>query len=344
MNVGLHRNSIRDDLYFTFVEKKGESNDTDVFTASGVLFHDDTTNSYVVETPSKTDGTSFGGSTMIYNEKSKNIIFEGPINFLTAPNNQMKIQSAILGAGNRESGEVSGDCMLSIDIADAPASAMAAMAADLTEIIERIGPPTANRVGLELLNKLANTSFESVAKEYEEKSLKEYVALADMDRELEKALFISGVKMKWDQDQHAWHNTSKVGLSHIFRDDINAKLDGFLEIKKDETGADVFNLFIQAAPGIWYYIGYSTNQLIMYSSNPDFNDAVQSKSNVDKAKPEELVLAVGTVNETLSFINDFRLNYFGIKEPYNLVSPDDINVEDEDLDTIEEEDDDGFGF
>ena len=69
--------------------------------------------------------------------------------------------------------------------------------------------------------------------------------------------------MKWSKEHSAWHNTTKLGLSHIVRDDLNAKLDGFIELKKDETGEDVLNLFIQAAPGVWYYIGYSKHQLIM---------------------------------------------------------------------------------
>ena len=104
------------------------------------------------------------------------------------------------------------------------------------------------------------------------------------------------------------------------------------------------NLFIQAAPGIWYYIGYTFNQLILYSSNSEFNELIKSKSNVENSKPGELIVAVGDTNETLGFINDFRKKYFGIEEPYNLVSPDQINVEDENFDTIEEEEDDGFGF
>jgi len=346
VSAGMLNESIRDNIYFSFVENKKNSDDTDIFTASGVLTFNDSLKNYVIETPSKTNGSSFGGSTYIYDEKSQNVIFEGPISFISDDNSQLKIKSSILGVGNRETGEASGDCMMSIDLQDIPNSAMVAMAEDLSDIIQRIGPATANKIGFELLNKLANTSTETIAKDYEEKSLRDYTPLVDINRELEKPLFISGVKMKWDRKQKAWHNTTKVGLSHIYRDDINAKLDGFLEIKKDETGADVFNIFVQAAPGIWYYIAYSTNQLIMYSSNLDFNDAVESKSNIDKAKPEELVLALGTENETLTFINDFRRNYFGISEPYNLISPDDISVEDEDdLDTIEkDDDDDGFGF
>ena len=150
--------------------------------------------------------------------------------------------------------------------------------------------------------------------------------------------------MKWDSSQKAWQNTTKRAISNIYQNDLNAKLDGFLEIKKDDSGAEVVNLFIQAAPGIWYYIGYTFNQLILYSSNAEFNELVKSKSNVDSSKPGELIIAVGDTNETLGFINDFRKKYFGIDEPYNLVSPDEIKVEDEKFDTIEEDDDDGFGF
>ena len=171
-----------------------------------------------------------------------------------------------------------------------------------------------------------------------------YTPLASVSRELERQLLITGVKMKWNKDQKAWHNTTKLAISNIYHNDLNAKLDGFLEIKKDDSGAEVVNLFIQAAPGIWYYIGYSLNQLVLYSSNTTFNELIKSKSNVDSSRPGELIIAVGAETETLTFINDFRLNYFGIKEPYNLVSPDDVNVEDENFDTIKKDDDDGFGF
>jgi hypothetical protein len=74
-----------------------------------------------------------------------------------------------------------------------------------------------------------------------------------------------------------------------------------------------------------------------------FNELVQSKSNLGKQKPGQLVFVVGDVNETLSFVNSFRKNYFGIDTPYNLSFPADANLEDKKFDTIEEEDD-GFGF
>ena len=335
---------IRDELYTTFIESKGEGSSFDFFKASGTLTFTDSTQTYRIEAPSKTDGTSYAGHTMLYMDTSKAVVFEGLANFIDPSNTQLQLDASILGVGNKESNEYTADALFAMDF-PTPNGAFDIMAKDLIDIIERIGPPLANDISLELLYKLANLTDDATAKDYEQSSLKDYTALPSVSRDLERQLLISGVKMKWDKSQKAWHNTTKLAISNIYKADINAKLDGFLEIKKDESGADVVNLFIQAAPGVWYYVGYTFNQLILYSSNADFNDLIKSKSNVENSKPGELIVAIGDTNETLGFINDFRKKYFGLEEPYNLVSPDEINVEDENFDTIEDEDeDDGFGF
>ncbi|KAJ1443956.1 hypothetical protein B484DRAFT_426468 [Ochromonadaceae sp. CCMP2298] len=340
--AGLHVN-IRDEIYTTFVEPRESTSDLDFFKASGVLSYSDTFQTYRIETPSKTLGESYSGSTMIYSDTTKSVIFEGHANFLSPTNTQVKVKSAVLGVGNRETNEYTADAMITLDF-QAPTDAMQIMALDLLDIIERIGPTLANDISIELLYKLANFTDEATARFYEESSLKDYTSLVSASSSLEQPIVISGVKMQWNKDQKAWHNTTKLALSNIYQNDLNAKLDGFLEIKKDESGADVVNLFIQAAPGVWYYIGYTYNQLVLYSSNPKFNEAITAKSNVGKSKPGEKILALGDQNETLTFINGFRLNYFGINEPYNLVLPDDASLEDENFDTIKKDEDDGFGF
>ena len=345
VRAGLHVN-VRDELYTTFVEPKPNSSDLDFFSASGHLTFIDSIQTYRIENPAKTNGTSYQGYTMMYMDSTKSIVFEGKANFLNPVNTQVQMNASILGVGNKETDEYSADAMISLEFPDAPVNSFDIMANDLVEIIERIGPPPANDISLEMMFKLANLTNDGLTKEYEQASLKDYTPLVSISRELEKQLLITGVKMKWNKDQKAWHNTTKLGISNIYQNDINAKLDGFLEVKRDESGAEIVNLFIQAAPGIWYYLGYTFNQLILYSSNADFNELISSKSNVESSKPGEMILAVGNETETLTFINDFRLNYFGIKEPYNLISPDDVQVEDENFDTIEEDDDDddGFGF
>lgn len=341
--AGLHID-IRDELYATFVEMKATDTDIDFYRAKGHLTYTDSVGVYKIESPQKASGASYTGHTMLYVDSTKTVIFEGKANFINPSNTQITLDATILGSGNKETNEYSADAMMALEF-PAPDAAFDIMADELVEVIERVGPPLANEISQQLLYKLANLTDNSISKKYEESSLKDYTPLASVSRNLEQQLLISGVKMQWDRSQKAWHSTSKLGISNIYDNDINAKLDGFLEIKKDESGAEVINLFIQAAPGIWYYVGYTSNQLILYSSNDKFNELIKSKSNADKSKPGELILAIGDTNETLGFINDFRKKYLGIDKPYDLVSPDEIKVEDEKFDTIEEEDDDdGFGF
>lgn len=334
---------LRGSVYTSFVDKKKNESDETFFKASGVLEYDTASLSYRIEKPSKTLGESYDGHSMIYNDSTKNIIFEGPVSFFNPYAQEVTVTASVLGTGNTAENTYDIDAFLGINFKNSD-SFMKLMAADLTDIVERLGPPLANDISLPLLYKLANLSSDKQARGYETASLKDYKPLYTVSENLVKSLVISGVKMKWSQANASWYNTTKLALSNIYETDINAKLDGFVEIKKDKSNNDVLNLFITPAPGTWYFISYASNTLLMYSSNSAFNDAVAGASNYGKAKPDELVLVLGDESETLTFINNFRETYFGITEPYDLVSPDDISLEDEEFETIQEDDDDGFGF
>ena len=120
-----------------------------------------------------------------------------------------------------------------------------------------------------------------------------------------------------------------------------------MEISKNDAEQDVVNIFLQPSPGSWYFFGYSEGELLMLSSNENFNNAILDKTKSGKTKAGDLIYQLAEANEVLTFINNFRLNHQGITEPYDLALPGDINLdEDESFDTIkkEKEDDDGFGF
>lgn len=338
--AGLHYD-LRGSIYSTFVEKRKLDSDEDFFMAEGELSYDSAKRYYRIENLEKTLGESFAGHTMIYNDQSKEIIFEGSAQFFSKFNKAVTINAAVLGTGNKEENEFEMDAFLAINFANTE-SFMELMAKDLIDIIERLGPPLANENELKLLYKLANLTSDKVAKSFEKAMLKDYKPLVDLDDALEKSLVISGVKLNWSQAHKAFYNSTKLAISNINDKDVNAKLDGFIELKKDQTNNDVLNLFVQAAPGTWYFMSYQSNNLYLYSSNSKFNDNVAEKSNFGKAKPGELTIVLGEEGETLKFINEFRENYFGITDPYDLVSPDEVELEDETFETIEQNDDDGF--
>ncbi|MEM9896577.1 MAG: hypothetical protein AAF789_09435, partial [Bacteroidota bacterium] len=342
--AGIYLDNITDELYTVFAGGKSNPTDGAFFAAKGNLSFIDSLKTYKIEQPGKSDGTSYAGHSLYFNDATKNILFDGLVSFTKPDNTQLLINAAAVGEGNSESNTYTANSMMAIEL-PAPAAIMDIMADELLDIIQRIGSPVANDISdINLLYKLANLTTGEIAKNFEIATLKDYVPMVSVDRSLETSLFISGVKMEYNAARKSWHNTTKIALSNILDVDINAKIDGFMEFSQDDTGGDKMNLFIQAAPGVWYYIGYSVNELILFSSNTDFNELVRSKSNADKPKPGELILRIGEQNETLRFINEFRSVYFGIDEPYNLVLPDDVQLEDEEFNTIEEDDDDGFGF
>ncbi|MCX7638482.1 MAG: hypothetical protein N2044_11620, partial [Cyclobacteriaceae bacterium] len=116
----------------------------------------------------------------------------------------------------------------------------------------------------------------------------------------------------------AFYSEGTLGLSNIGRNDINGAFEGFMEVRKNEDGSPVFNVFFKASPESWYFFSYEDNRLLMYSSNEQFNTTVAKKTNSGKAKVGELVYVPATEDETLAFVNRFRRDYYGIEVPYNL--------------------------
>lgn len=334
---------IRGNLYTTFIEKRINSSDHDFFRAKGELSFDQKEGSYKIETLAKTQGV-YAGHTMRYNDMTSAIFIEGAATFFKPTTVDIEVKAAVSGVGNKKTNEYNLDSFITLEL-NVHSSILDEMGLNIVQTIEILGANTANDATAELMYKLANMIGNKDAMRYEEDQLNGYKSLLSASRDLEKSVVISGVKMKWVQAHNSWYNTSKIGLSHVGREDINAELDGFLEFRRDDTDTDEMNLFLQVSPEVWYFISYQDKNLLMYSSNATFNQLVESRSNLGKEKAGELLFAVGDTNETLSFINRFRKQYFGVETLYDLAFPTDISTEDENFDTIEkEEDDDGFGF
>ena len=114
-----------------------------------------------------------------------------------------------------------------------------------------------------------------------------------------------------------------------------------MEIRKNEDGAPVFHVFIKASPEAWYYFGFEDNRLMLHSADPVFNELISKKTNSGKAKVGELIFIPGSDDETLSFVNRFRLNYYGIEVPYEL-SGGTSSAKKKDKKKEEKKEDDGF--
>jgi len=315
--AGLHFEAGTNSLYSTFITDKRTINDPDFFVPDGLLSYEPNREEYVVEDTLKASGATFAGRMFAYNENTGDIRFEGPLNFIDpAAEPNIEILATGRGRGNLNSSNFNLTALMGIMV-KIPAAATELMAEDMLEIIELQGAADANRDQTQLMYRLAEVIGDDRARAWDERSLEDYTPLVEASTALVKTLLISDIDFKWSEEYKAFYNEGQVGLSNIMRNDINARMDGFVEITKALEG-DGVTLFLQLAPDCWYYFAYKENRLELFSSNSDFNAAIESKSNAMKAKPGELVFYQGDLPTTLSYVNRFRRLYYGITEPYNL--------------------------
>ena len=119
------------------------------------------------------------------------------------------------------------------------------MGKDFLNAIEFLGALEASEDRTLLLYKLGSLVGDKAAKSYESRSMEDYTPLSLISPNLIKPFVFSEINFKWSDDQKAFYNDGGVlGLSHVLRTDLNAKLEGFFEISKSIEGEKI-NLFIK---------------------------------------------------------------------------------------------------
>ncbi len=335
---GLHFEAGEFNLYPTFVNERRTMGDEDFFVPGGMLMYDETEEAFKIEDPLKTSGKSFAGKSFTYDEENSKVTFEGPLNFLSQ-NTTMKLKAAGKGEGNIDSYEYNLNAFLAFDF-DVPLPALNEMALDIQDLIERVGLQEAHEDKTKLLYKAAELMGNKSATMYDEKSQEEYISLVSQSSELVKALVISDVDLEWSDTDKAFYSSmnSKIGISNISRNDINARTDGFIEIRKTEESGDIINIFLKISSS-WYYIGYADNRLVLFSNNREFNEIIKSKTNVAKAKIGEFVFIPGEMNEVQNFVDEFRKVYYDINDSFILDEPTQVVSEESPIGSDPQEED-----
>ncbi|HLZ16073.1 MAG TPA: hypothetical protein VKQ08_03500, partial [Cyclobacteriaceae bacterium] len=335
--AGLHF-ATDNSLYITFVSDKKDESDDDFFLPSGTLHFDKESGEFKIEDLQKAAGEKLSGKAFNYNEDKQEVRFEGPVTFFKGTKD-FAITASAIGSGNLETNEIKMNSLILANM-NLPPAAYQMMAVNLQEVIKNEGAADGLGDQAELLYKIANIVGEKIAKDYEQKSQQSYLSLATVPQ-LAAPITFSNVNFKWSQARKAFYSEGVIGVSNIGKNDINGGFEGFMEIRKNEDGAPVFHVFFKASPDAWYYFGYEDNRLMMQSSNQLFNDLIAKKTNASKAKVGELVFIPGSDDETLAWINKFRLNYYGLEAPYDLTSGT-STAKKKDKKKDEKKEDDGF--
>jgi hypothetical protein len=314
VDAGLHFTSATNDLYISFLNDKIDE-DEDFFIPSGSLFFDTKSREYKIEDREKAAGTKLSGKVFAYNDETRQVRFEGPVNLMKGTKD-FSVVATTIGSGSMETNDIKMNSMVIVNTTAVP-MAFDIMARNIQTVVQNEGAEDGLGDRTELLYKVADIVGERTAKEYETRSQQGYVSLGTIS-ETAKPITFANVNFKWSPVFKAFYSEGSLGVSNINRADINGAFEGFMEVKKNEDGGPVMNIFFKASPEAWYYFGYEDNRLLMYSSNAEFNTTVAKRTNSGKAKIGELVYLPGSEDEALAFINRFRKEYYGIEVPYRL--------------------------
>jgi hypothetical protein len=88
--------------------------------------------------------------------------------------------------------------------------------------------------------------------------------------ELDKSLFFTRVKLRWNQETQSYRSEGKLSLGSINGIPVFKKVDGIMELQKKRSG-DLLDIFIELDNRNWYYFGYTRGVMHCLSSNRNFN-------------------------------------------------------------------------
>jgi hypothetical protein len=92
--------------------------------------------------------------------------------------------------------------------------------------------------------------------------------------ELTHTLFITNVKLVWNQESRSYRSEGKISLGSINGDQINRQMDGYIELTKRRNG-DLVDIYLELNRRNWYYFGYTRGVMSVLSSNREFNTAIE---------------------------------------------------------------------
>ena len=323
-------------LFFDFFNNPVTKQSLIFFNPEGLLSYDPFTKEYLIETKEKRDQDVYNGNSLLYNPVQNTVAFEGGVNLMNNDNN-FKIFSSMSGKATIDSMNIESDAFMIIDI-NLKKSIEDELGFAFNDIIETYGAPIAHDNEQDILVRLSDLIGNDKIITYENMILSEYKSLIEADAIINSTFVFPNTKFTWSPSESSWYNTSSVNLSNIGSRDVNASIDGFIEIKNIDEYNSLVNLFLQPAPELWVFLSYDGKKLTTLSSNERYNSEM---SEITSTRDKFVSIRIADENNVLDYINDFRLKYFGIKEPYDLMSPSDTFLEDEIFKTVSD-DDDGF--
>jgi hypothetical protein len=324
LTAGLFIDKVNSGIYTTFLSEKHNPEDDEIFVANGRLSARPEANEFVIASPEKVAGTTLVGNATTINDSTANIEVEGKFNLMHGVPPEYIITSGV-GFMDIKAKKFSLNSFMVFNFPMHP-SVVTAMG-DKVSRLKADNSSTmkdANDDPKKLVSKLAEIVGDKAAKEYQTKSEANYTPLFALSKKLAAPLVLSNLDLKWSEANNSFYSTGKISVSNMGNIDINAQLDGLVEIRKHPEG-DEIAIYLEVSPDLWYYFDYKNKQLGVISNDEDFIKVVDK--NTGKIKEGQYAVVSIPADEKAAFVDRFKSAYTGEAKRVDTKKPEEKKTE-----------------
>lgn len=309
--AGIHHRIGSAGLYPTFLSPKEDSKDDDIFRATGIMRYDEKEKVFRI-VPKSTDNLEDIEGAFTFNDPKGIMTFKGKLKLLNAAPNEYLLASGSARI-NVDSTQYRLTTLLAFTfpIADALNTAIAdkLVKTNLEEKNDEPADDDLNRISDKMLPIIGQKAVD----EYRAKAQNQHVSLSAASPKFNAMLVLANANLRWSDKANAFYSTGRLGVSNIQATDINAQMDGFVEIRKGATG-DEATIYLEASPDVWVFYDYKPTpsgpgQLAIITSEQELNDRITVGTSDKKGKTTLMEVVPATVDEKTQFVERYLDQY-----------------------------------
>lgn len=302
--VGLHYRKGTGGLYTTFLTAKEDDRDENVFLANGPLIDDPKKGQFTVTTPDKAAGKSLDGHKYIHDDKLGVVSLEGKFD-LYQPSEYVQMGGTARISLDSSKYQFNLMSVLSFPL---PPQALTTMGEKIIKVnIDERNDRAAEEDFEKLSIKMASLVGDKATQMYKDRTGRgEKVPMYLAATKFNAMMVLSNLNLKWSEENGAYYSVGKLGVASIGPIDVNAQMEGYLEIQKTVDG-DEIGVYLEASPEVWYYFAFKNNELGLNSSESDFNAIIGAKGAKNKTK--DYTFLPVDLDEKMLFVDRFKTLY-----------------------------------
>ncbi|MGV3557591.1 hypothetical protein [Larkinella arboricola] len=317
LTAGLHfRGGGAVGLYPTFLSTKESDKDDDLFRARGVMTYEEKEKVFRIVKKDET-GLDDAEGAFTFNDVTGVMNFKGPVNLMnTGSSANNLVFAAGTGRANVDSSTLRLNALVGFAL-PIPQPINAAIAdkmvkANLDEKNDEAADEDLDR----LTAKLAALIGQKATDVYRTKAQNQHVSITQAAPKFVASLVLSNVNLRWSDKHNTLYSVGSIGVSNIENVDVNAQMEGFVEIRKTD-GGDEATIYLESSPDIWFYWDYksgggATAQLALLTSDQELNDRIMAGS---KGGSKNMAIVAADVFEKEQFTNRYLDQYKTKEKP-----------------------------